>query len=281
MSSEANQAATTFDFYAYAERIGLTERPDIRRLHRAHVASIPFENLDPHAGIPVSLQIQDLQRKLVSERRGGYCFEQNLLLKAALQALGAEVQPMLARVRLGAPPGTVRPRSHLVLGVQYEGACWLADAGFGAGTLLEPLPFGPAGEHTQAGWRFQVIQDGAELVLQTAEDSGWIDLYGFVPQPVPPVDLETSNWFTSTHPNSPFVTGLVVSSQSWDGRRLRLTDWEELALVEKTPDSETVTPLTRAAIPQVLQQRFGLPGFTLDADGRVVRAKRQPHARRR
>jgi N-hydroxyarylamine O-acetyltransferase len=275
MTAEASHSATTFDFDAYAGRIGLTERPDIRRLHRAHVASIPFENLDPHAGIPVSLQIEDLQRKLVAQRRGGYCFEQNLLLKAALEALGAEVQPMLARVRLGAPPGAVRPRSHLVLRVQHEGASWLADVGFGIGTPLEPLPFGPVGEHTHAGWRFRVIQDGAELVLQTAEGSGWIDLYGFVPEPVPPVDLETSNWFTSTHPNSPFVSGLVVSSQSRDGRRLRLSDWEELVLVEKTPDSETVTPLARDAIPQVLQERFGLPGFTLDVDGRVVRSRGQ------
>jgi N-hydroxyarylamine O-acetyltransferase len=274
MTPEANQSATTFDFDAYAERIGLTERPDITHLHRAHVAAIPFENLDPHAGIPVSLQIEDLQRKLVTERRGGYCFEQNLLLKAALQALGADVQPMLARVRLGAPPGTIRPRSHLVLRVQHEGASWLADVGFGIGTPLQPLPFGPTGEHTQAGWRFRVIQDGAELVLQTADDSGWIDLYGFVPEPVPPVDLETSNWFTSTHSNSPFVTGLVISSQSWDGRRLRLSDSDELALTERTPDSETVTPLTRAEIPRVLEERFGLRGFALDADGRVVRAKR-------
>ena len=127
-----------FDLNGYLERIGLSSYSGLAGLHRAHATSIPFENLDPHGGLHVSLEVQDLQRKLVDDRRGGYCFEQNLLLKAALQELGAEVEPMLARVRRGAPLGTIRPRTHLVLRVHAEGSSWLADVGFGSGTLLEP-----------------------------------------------------------------------------------------------------------------------------------------------
>jgi N-hydroxyarylamine O-acetyltransferase len=59
-------------------------------VHRAHLASIPSENLDLHQGLPVSLEVEDLERKLVSECHGGYCFEQNLLLEAALEALASE-----------------------------------------------------------------------------------------------------------------------------------------------------------------------------------------------
>lgn len=269
------RASSRFDFGAYAARIGLKNaRPDIGQLHRAHVAAIPFENLDPHRGLPVSLELEDLQRKLVGERRGGYCFEQNLLLMAALQALGAKVEPMLARVRHGAPAGTARPRSHLVLRVEAEGGCWHADAGFGTGTLLEPLPFGAGAEHEQAGWRFRIVQDAGELVLQAAEACGWIDLYGFVPEPVPFVDLQTSNWFTSTHPSSPFVTGLIVSAQSQDGVRTLLSDWSELAFVQRTSTEETVTPIAREQIPDLLATRFGLPGFELDGGGRVVSGRR-------
>ena len=66
------------DLDAYLARIGLEGRPSFAEVHRAHVTSIPFENLDPYCGIPVSLALEDLERKLVSERRGGYCFEQNL-----------------------------------------------------------------------------------------------------------------------------------------------------------------------------------------------------------
>ncbi len=194
------------DLESYLSRIGLTGQPGVAQLHRAHVTSIPFENLDPQRGVAVSLAQPDLERKLVSEARGGYCFEQNLLLRAGLEALGAEVDLLLARVRLGAA-GAIRPRSHLVLRVQAEGSTWLADVGFGLGSLLEPLPFARAGAHEQSGWSYRVVEDGPELVLQTAEADAWIDLYGFAPQPVPFIDVETSNWWTSTHPRSPFVTG--------------------------------------------------------------------------
>lgn len=261
-----------FDLDSYLQRVGLHGRPQLAELHRAHVTSIPFENLDPQRGVPVALDQDRLARKLVGDRRGGYCFEQNLLLKAALEALGAEVDAMLARVRFGAPGGSLRPRSHLILRVRAEGATWHADVGFGAGTPLEPLPFGPGDVHEQSGWRFRVVEEGAELVLQTADGESWKDLYAFVPEPVPFVDIETSNWFTATHPHSPFVTGLLVSTQHPDGTRLSLSDWGELALTEQTPARSSATPITRDAIPGLLEQRFGLPGFTLGEGDRIVPA---------
>ena len=262
------------DLDAYLERIGLCGRPGLGAVHRAHATAIPFEALDPHRGTPVSLDAEDLERKLVRERRGGYCFEHNLLLAAALDALGYEVEPMLARVRSGAGPARLRPRSHLVLRVQAEGSAWHADVGFGLGTLLEPIPFGSGGEHEQSGWRFRVVPDGAELVLQSEQDGAWADLYGFVPEPVPRVDLETSSWFTSTHPHSPFVTGLIVALTCGDGTRTWISDWGgTLALHERTPDAERSEPIEWAAVPALLATRFGLPGFTLGPTGnRLVAA---------
>jgi N-hydroxyarylamine O-acetyltransferase len=109
------------DLDAYLARIGLRGRPSVPEVHRAHATSIPFENLDPHRGVPVSIELEDLERKLVTERRGGYCFEHNLLLKAALEALGAQVDVFLARVRWAAAPGEVRGRSHVVLRVRDPG----------------------------------------------------------------------------------------------------------------------------------------------------------------
>jgi N-hydroxyarylamine O-acetyltransferase len=261
-----------FDLDAYLARIGLQGRPSVAEVHRAHITSIPFENLDPHCGLPVSLAIEDLERKLVAQRRGGYCFEQNLLLKAGLEALGAEVDLFLARVRLGAPLGATRPRSHLLLRVRADGSEWHADVGFGIGSLLEPLPFGAGAEHQQSGWRFRVIEEERELVLQTAQGDEWVDVYGFLAHPVPFVDLETSNWFTSTHPRSPFVTGLRVSGQADDGTRTLLSDWNELALTEQTPTGTTVTPVERDAVPGLLATRFALPGYAVSADGHLVAA---------
>jgi N-hydroxyarylamine O-acetyltransferase len=261
-----------FDLDGYLARIGLSGRPSLAQVHRAHATSIPFENLDPQRGVPVSLALEDLEHKLVAERRGGYCFEQNLLLKAALEALGAQVDLLLARVRLGAEPGVTRPRSHLVLRVRAGGASWQADVGFGLGTLLEPLPFGPGVVHEQSGWRFRVVEDGPELVLQTPAADEWVDVYGFVPHPVPFIDIETSNWWTSTHPRSPFVTGLVVSVQGDDGTRTSLRGSGELALAEQTPAGTSITPVVREAVPELLATRFTLGGFALASDGHVVRA---------
>ena len=258
-----------FDLDAYLERIGLHGRPSVAEVHRAHITSIPFENLDPHRGVPVSLAEEDLERKIVHQRRGGYCFEQNLTLKAGLEALGADVDVFLARVRFGAN-GAIRPRGHLVLRVHADGASWHADVGFGLGSPLEPLPFGPGAAHDQSGWRYRIVEDGPELVLQTEQKGEWVDVYGFPPQPAPFIDLETSNWWVSTHPRSPFVTGLIVSTQSDDGTRTSLSDWSELALTEQTPTGSRVTPVARDEIPELLATRFGLSGFELDDEGRVV-----------
>jgi N-hydroxyarylamine O-acetyltransferase len=247
------------DLDAYLTRIGLTGRPDLAELHRAHVAAIPFENLDPRRGVPVSLEPEDLQQKLVASHRGGYCFEQNLLLKAALEALGAEVEMFLARVRIGAVPGGPRPRTHLVLGVQIDGARWHVDVGFGHGTLLEPIPFGPGDEHEQSGWRFRLVEDGPEIVLQSVEGGHWVDLYGFVPEPVPLIDVVTSNWYTCTHPRSPFVTGLIVSVQRPDGLRVSVSDWNgDLSLNEETPTRATITEIEPDALGELIASRFGL-----------------------
>jgi N-hydroxyarylamine O-acetyltransferase len=249
------------DLDAYLERVGLTGHPDLAQLHRAHVTAIPFENLDPRRGVPVSLAPEDLEAKLVARRRGGYCFEQNLLLKSALEELGAEVEPMLARVRFGRAHGTPRPRTHLVLRVRDGAASWQADVGFGNGTLLEPIPFGLGGPYEQLGWRFRVVQDGPELVLQTERESEWVDVYGFVPEPVPLIDVETSNWFTSTHPRSPFVTGLIVAAQRRDGGRESLSDWSgELMLSEESAHDRTAVPVQQSAVPELIASRFGLTG---------------------
>ncbi len=264
--------APVLDLDAYLHRIGLRGRPGVAEVHRAHSTSIPFENLDPHRGVPVSLAIGDIERKLVRERRGGYCFEHNLLLKAGLEQLGAKVEIYLARVRFGAPPGVVRPRGHLVLGVRCAEGELHADVGFGLGTLFEPLPWGPGAEHEQSGWRYRVVQDGGELVLQGAHDQGWVDLYGFPPQPVPEIDVETVNWWVCTNPRSPFVSGLMITRQDEDGTRTVLSDREGLQLSVSTPAETRVEPLEREQLPQLLAERFRLDGFTLDADGRVVAA---------
>jgi len=262
------------DFDAYLRRIGLDPagHPTWQAVHRAHATTIPFENLDSHQGIPISLQQADLERKLVASRRGGYCFEHNLLLASALRHMGLEVEPILARVRVGGAPRETRPAGHLVLrATDGDGHQWHADVGFGLGTLLDPIPFGPSGVHEQSGWSFQVVEDGDELSLQTLRPEGWADVYCFPPRSAFPIDIEVSNWWTCTNPASPFVSGLIVTVNHDDGRREALSDFSGLVrIVTSSAGGTETTAVHREAIPSLLAQRFGLPGFGLGPDGRVT-----------
>ena len=284
----------------YLRRIGLGDRHGavadgalLRAVHRAHATSIPFENLDPLRGVPALLEPAALERKLVIERRGGFCFEHNTLLGAALGQLGYEVAAMLGRVggrdgknvsfrddRDGetglAGDRESRPLSHLVLRVRdRDSAVWHVDAGFGAGerggTLLEPIPLGPGGEYEHSGWRYRVEEHRDQLVLMALSSDGvWSDMYSFVPEPVPMIDVEVSNWFASTHPSSPFTRHIVVAAQGGASRTMLRDTHGALALRTQTPTEQTVVEVDRDDVPRLLAERFGLLGWTLGADGRPV-----------
>ncbi len=248
-----------FELSRYLDRIGLSGTPSLAALHRAHVTRILFENLDPLVGIPVSLEPDALARKLVDGGRGGYCFEHNRLFQCALEALGARVEPILARVRNGRPASPPGPLTHVLLRVEHRGSVWHADVGFGQGTLLEPIPFGPGGPYEQSGWVYRVINEGDLLVLQTEREDGWLDLYAFRPEPAEAIDIELSNWFTCTHPESRFVTRLLVTEHSEDGTRTTLSDFSgEMGLSVQTPSGSKREPVAREMVPELLEQRFGL-----------------------
>ena len=258
---------------AYLDRIGLSGRADagLAEVHRAHATSITFENFDSFSGTPVSLRLPDLEDKIVARRRGGYCFEHNLLLASALESLGGRrVEPMLARVRLE-PRRRAQPAEPSPVRVtDRDGSTWLADVGFGGGGLLDPLPFEAGTETEQSGWRYRVVEDGPELVVQVYQDGGWTDMYGFVPEPAPHVDIEVNNWYTATHPESPFVTGIMAGLRSPE-RCLTLFVSEQAVVIERpVGGASSVNEVEMAAVPALLAERFGLSGVVLGKDGRLA-----------
>lgn len=197
----------------YLTRVGLigARPPDLdtlRQLHAAHVAAIPFENLDILLGRGIHLEIDHLRDKLVAQRRGGYCFEQNTLFLTILREMGFTAVSMEARVRTGST--VLRPRTHMVLVVEVDGGPWLADVGFGGEGLLEPVALGGEPSLSSGGHTHRVVEDGDLRVLQLRRESEWEDQYAFALHPVHPVDFEVANWYTSTHPQSPFVRTLTV-----------------------------------------------------------------------
>jgi N-hydroxyarylamine O-acetyltransferase len=261
---------------AYLDRIGLVQtegraqRPGLAEIHRAHATTVPFENFDPYSGTPVSLDLGHLESKIVGRRRGGYCFEHNVLLGAALESIGATVEPMLARVRLAPEEEGGRPLDHLTLRVTDDVGTWLADVGFGGGGLLDPVPFELGTETDQSGWRYRLMEDGREWVLQVFQDGGWTDMFSFVPEPVPRVDIEVSNWYTATHPSSSFVHGIMAGLRSVDRcLTLMMFDVTQPLLIERpVGGASSITPVAPDEVPALLGQRFALAGVTRSADGR-------------
>lgn len=204
------------DVDAYLARIGLTVRPTadvagLQAIQRAQRHNIPFENLDIPLGRGICLEPDVIFDKLVTRKRGGYCFEQNALLCAALVALGFESRPLLGRVWLFAKD-FVPPRTHTLNLVHIDGEDWIADAGFSA-SHAPPLRVRD-GEACIAG-------DGVAHRMTRQSEHGWMTereagkgfkaQYSFTLDPAHPLDLAMSNHWTSTWHGSRFTQNVIAS----------------------------------------------------------------------
>src|SRR5215469_11813025 len=153
---------------AYLERIGLSspvaaDGPGLRELHRAHLLTVPFENLSIHLGEPISLDQDDLIAKVVSQRRGGFCYELNGAFALLLEAMGAKVRRVSAKVYGGTGLGP--PFDHLALIVTAADGSgpWLADVGFGNNSMC-PLRLDDRGEQPDPGGTFRIADaEGGDI----------------------------------------------------------------------------------------------------------------------
>ncbi len=219
----------TFRLTEYLERIGIDgpvkpDLPTLTAIHAAHVDAIPFEGLDPFLGRQVKLDLAAIQEKILFNRRGGYCFEQNTLLKAALEAIGFTVTGLGGRVRWMSPPESpLGPRSHMLLKIDLPTGSYFADVGFGAFLLDRPLPFETDVEHGTAMGKFLLTEADGMFSLNVKQPSGWRTAYVFNLEPQIPSDYELANWYTSTSPSVPFVSTLIIERLAGD-RRYKLVN---------------------------------------------------------
>src|SRR5438445_10608074 len=156
------------DTEAYLERIGYRgpTRPSsrvLRRLHRRHLLSIPFENLDIHLHKPIILNEAALYDKIVKHRRGGFCYELNGSFASLLKKLGFKVSMLSARVaRKGG--GFSPDFDHMTLLVQLKEP-WLADVGFGD-SFTEPKRLDMSGLQADQGKDYRLTRkDGCILLF--------------------------------------------------------------------------------------------------------------------
>ncbi|MFE5297073.1 arylamine N-acetyltransferase [Streptomyces sp. NPDC056632] len=271
----------SIDLHAYLTRIG---RPGdthptldvLRSVHRAHIEGIPFENLDPVLGAAPSLALSDLEAKLVHGARGGYCYEHNTLLAAALTAIGFRVTLLTARVLVGAREGEVRPRTHMLMLTEVPGepVPYVTDAGFGSiGSLLEPIPLAAGVELHDAPRRHRLVHEPHEGPLELWKlqaylmaEGEWEDQYSFTVEPFEAPDYEVINWHIATNPRSPFARGVYVQRTTPDthlsltGRRFTETAPDGSLTERELADGSEVLKVLRDEFGIRLPEGTRLPG---------------------
>jgi N-hydroxyarylamine O-acetyltransferase len=262
--------APSVDLDAYCARIGYagSRAPTLdvlQALHMLHPTAITFENLDPLLRRPVLLDASSLQRKLVHDRRGGYCFEHNLLFSHVLRTLGFRVRELAARVLWSTPAGKIMPRVHMLLQVDVD-VPYLADVGFGGLTLTAPLRLETREEQITPHETFRVVADTDGFVLQAELRGTWKPVYEFDLQEQALADYEVANWYHCTNSDSHFNTTLVAARPA-AGRRYALRN-SEFVIHDLRGNTERRTLRTAAELREVLTGPFGLtlpPDRGLDA----------------
>ena len=211
---------------AYFDRIGFAGSiaptlATLEAIHALHPASIPFENLSPLLGLPVELDLGAITRKLLAERRGGYCYEHNLLLMAVLRELDFTVRGLVASVLWNRPEPHEGPPTHMLLAVDISGATYIADVGFGGMTLTAPLKLKADSEQSTPHETFRLTGGDPAWTLEARIGQEWKPLYRFDLTEPSQADYALANTFLSTDPQSPFRQELRVAL-SPSGQRLAL-----------------------------------------------------------
>jgi N-hydroxyarylamine O-acetyltransferase len=262
------------DIQAYLRRINYrSERAPtaatLRELHRAHLLAVPFENLDIHLGRPISLDQEALFDKIVTRRRGGFCYELNGLFALLLRQLGFEVTLLSAGVARG--DGSCGPEfDHLTLLVRIpaeptlpnlqsaicnlQSEMWLADVGFGD-SFREPLRFIEAIEQEQDGRAYRLDRDGEHFTLIQRDGVGWEPQYRFTLQPHTQAEYADMCHYHQTSPASSFTRKRVCTLATPDGR-VTLSD---LALIVTAHGERIEQALPdELAFQAALREHFGV-----------------------
>ncbi len=209
-----------FNQNAYLRRIKYPEPVEatiehLKGLHYAQIHTIPFENFDIFLNRSINLEPEKLFEKLVHTNRGGYCFELNGLFLMALQHFGFDARALLGRVHI---TGTPRGRGHQISLINHSGVQWIADVGFGGDNPRAPFPLTVDRPVTHYGQTIRLVADQHfGYMLQCYKNGQWENLYSFDLEHVCQGDIEYGNYYTSTNPNSLFMTARVASLPTDNG----------------------------------------------------------------
>jgi N-hydroxyarylamine O-acetyltransferase len=209
------------DVDAYCERIGYdgSRQPSLetlRGLHRSHLYTVPFENLNIALGIPIVLDPDRLYDKIVGRRRGGFCYELNGLFYELLLALGFRVSMLSGCVRRD--DGGFGPEfDHMLLKVELPDP-WLADVGFGE-SFVDPLPLRAGAEEAENGHLFGVKPENGGWELHRRDSDGTeVPLYRFADVAHQLSEYVSMCDYHQTSPESSFTRRHICTMAKPDGR---------------------------------------------------------------
>jgi N-hydroxyarylamine O-acetyltransferase len=234
------------DVAAYLERIGYSgsrtpSADTLRDIHRAHLFSVPFENLDIAWGREIRMDQEAFVRKIVEHHRGGFCNELNGAFSMLLHALGFQVTLLSARVPLA--DGSDSPEfDHLTLRVDLNEP-WIADVGFGD-CFVDPLPLQVGAEQEQQGKWFRIVEEGDSLRLERRDrEAGWKTEYFFALKSRRLEEFAEMCHYHQTSPQSPFTRKRVCSRATPEGR----ITLSEMKLITTNGDRREELSLTSEA----------------------------------
>lgn len=247
------------DLTGYFERIGFSGSiaPTLETLSalvELHTAAIPFENLSPITGEPVRLERLNLQQKLVFDRRGGYCLEQNLLFQWALETLDFEgIEVVSARVIAGAD-NPADPHTHILLALPIGASTYIADVGFGGNTPTAPMRLRKDVEQETPHGTYRVTGGDPEWRLEVKIGEEWRGLYVFDTTPRGPDDLQAINDIVS---GGGRFTENLFAARAIKGKRLHLSNLT-LRTHNVGGESEETALKSVAVIRDTLTSTFGI-----------------------
>ncbi|MDM1553479.1 MULTISPECIES: arylamine N-acetyltransferase [Chryseobacterium] len=227
----------------------------LKRIHQLHPQYIPFENIDSYTGAVPSLDFENIFQKLVLESRGGYCYEQNLLLSEVLKCIGFKVELELGRVVWHRDENSSAAKTHLLLIVELNNHKYLVDCGFGTATLTGPLILNDEEPQDTPNEKFKISQKNGTYTLWTWREK-WLPVYRFELETVEPLDLEICNWYLSTHPESNFRKNLIFSKVD-ENARYTLSD-HTLNIRKKRGGKESISIENDLQLFKMLKEVFGL-----------------------
>ncbi|KAJ1445826.1 hypothetical protein M885DRAFT_548705 [Pelagophyceae sp. CCMP2097] len=247
-----------FPLSEYLARVGVSEtdslRPDLATLTllmQRHSNAIAFENLDVVLRQTIDIDPEAVFDKLVKSKRGGYCFEQNILLQGALSTIGFKVKQRLCRVRWNKVETT--PKTHLSLCVEIGGLEYIADVGFAGTNSIAPICVdGQTHQLPDGAFR---VSGGLVKVVELWVSEEWRPLYDYEDVDALKVDVQQSNWWSCTHPTARFTTTLFAAIAVGKDRHHLLNDQH---VVKRDGKAETTKITDVQHLRTILLDVFGV-----------------------